>query len=886
MSEEVKSALKLSSDPAKLVLDAMEGFFRPHLRKGSWEYEGNVVRSSCVLLLEQLLELKPKIKKAVKEEARTLAGVWREKMRLESGNYMVVLGFLLLVAVYLLWWDFDKEEIRILCEDVQQHRVVGELQSRLGFLQKCGVSSRASQAQKNEPCSPPGKNVFVSPSMDPSIDLCTLCKGMDGKTLQIFLNDRINEQTSMGEEVQSALKLSSDPAKLVLDALEGFFHPHLKKDNMKCEGIVVRSSCVLLLEQLMELKPEITKAVREEAKALAGIWREKMRAESGNYMVVLGFLLLVAVYLLWWDFDTEEIGSLCEIVRQHRVVGELHSRLGFLQKCGVSSKSSQAQENEPYTPPVQKVPSTDPAIELCALCRGVDGKALQMFLNDRIDEQTFMVEEVQSALKLSSDPAKLVLDAMEGFFHPHLKKDNMEYEGDVVRSSCVLLLEQLMELKPEIKKALREEARALAIVWRKKMRAEGGSYMVVLGFLLLVAVYWLWYDFEKDEFGSLFVVVQQHKVVGELHSRLGFLQKCGVSSVASQAQKAEPYTPPVKNVFVSPSTDPSIELCTLCKGMDANGLKSFLMKHVKDLKLYHEKVLDCLRSASDPANLVYNVVQDFYLELNEFQDDTNISCCSFLLEQLMKLSPRINYVLKEEIMNFAACWKARLAMESTNPFIVFGFLKFLAAYRLSSSFQADEILSLFDIFCDKGDIYGFEQIPGLCRALGLEAKIPDHIQSLIKEKKRLEAVRYICAFNLVGKFPPDPLLKAYLAYTEAAALEMCKKFNNSVKAQNKCAKKQISALQNVIRCIYDFNLDSEYSPLQRIRQLELEKEERKSSKLEKKKSRKQKRSAPTAPCADQTHLLQGCSQEKRPRTDTVEESVSPNVSVPEASNVN
>lgn len=115
---------------------------------------------------------------------------------------------------------------------------------------------------------------------------------------------------------------------------------------------------------------------------------------------------------------------------------------------------------------------------------------------------------------------------------------------------------------------------------------------------------------------------------------------------------------------------------------------------------------------------------------------------------------------------------------------------------------------------------------------------------------------------------------------------MCKKFNNSVKAQNKCAKKQISALQNVIRCIYDFNLDSEYSPLQRIRQLELEKEERKSSKLEKKKSRKQKRSAPTAPCADQTHLLQGCSQEKRPRTDTVEESVSPNVSVPEASNVN
>lgn len=193
------------------------------------------------------------------------------------------------------------------------------------------VSSKSSQAQENEPYTPPVQKV---PSTDPAIELCALCRGVDGKALQMFLNDRIDEQTFMVEEVQSALKLSSDPAKLVLDAMEGFFHPHLKKDNMKCEGIVVRSSCVLLLEQLMELKPEITKAVREEAKALAGIWREKMRAESGNYMVVLGFLLLVAVYLLWWDFDTEEIGSLCEIVRQHRVVGELHSRLGFLQKCG------------------------------------------------------------------------------------------------------------------------------------------------------------------------------------------------------------------------------------------------------------------------------------------------------------------------------------------------------------------------------------------------------------------------------------------------------------------------------------------------------------------------------------------------------------------------
>ncbi|KMT15735.1 hypothetical protein BVRB_3g057130 [Beta vulgaris subsp. vulgaris] len=533
----------------------------------------------------------------------------------------------------------------------------------------------------------------------------------------------------------------------------------------------------------------------------------------------------------------------------------------------------------------------------------MDGKTLQMFLNDRVDDHVLMGEEVKSAIKLSSDPAKLVLDAMEGFFPPHLMKSKLEYEGNVVRSSCVLLLEQLMELKPEIKKAVREEARTLAGVWSGKMRVER-RYMVVLGFLLLVVVYSLWSDFDKDELRSLCEIVEQHKVVGEVRSRLSFLQKCGVSSMAPQVQKKEPYTPPVKNVFVSPSTDSSIELRTLCKEMDGNGLKSYLIKHVKDLKLFEEKVLDCLLYASDPAKLVFNVVQEFYLELDDIQGETNISCCKFLLDHLMKLSPQINCLLKEEALNFAARWKARLAMESTKPFLVFGFLKFIAAYKLSSSFQADEILSLFTILYDRDDIFESEQNRSLCRALGLEAKIPDLIRSLIKENKRLEAVRCICAFNLADKFPPAPLLKAYLEYTKTTALKTCENFNCPIKSQNKCANRQIHALQSVIRCILDFKLDYEYSPIelqQQIRQLEQEKEARNSSKPKKEKGKK-KKFAPTTPgcqsdpigmrkrafyaTTNKTQLLQGYSQEKRPHTDTAQNAVFPNVSVAIDSNIN
>ena len=70
------------------------------------------------------------------------------------------------------------------------------------------------------------------------------CVKMGGKSLQIFLNERWKEHDLMRDEVAAALRLSSDPAKLVLDAMEGFYPPHLKKgdtefDERFFKGVVV-----------------------------------------------------------------------------------------------------------------------------------------------------------------------------------------------------------------------------------------------------------------------------------------------------------------------------------------------------------------------------------------------------------------------------------------------------------------------------------------------------------------------------------------------------------------------------------------------------------------------------------------------------------------------
>ena len=51
---------------------------------------------------------------------------------------------------------------------------------------------------------------------------------MNGKALQLFLNERAEEHESMCDEVFKAFQLSLDPTKLVLDAIEG----HVKGKEM------------------------------------------------------------------------------------------------------------------------------------------------------------------------------------------------------------------------------------------------------------------------------------------------------------------------------------------------------------------------------------------------------------------------------------------------------------------------------------------------------------------------------------------------------------------------------------------------------------------------------------------------------------------------------
>ncbi|GFZ02822.1 hypothetical protein Acr_15g0014300 [Actinidia rufa] len=174
-------------------------------------------------------------------------------------------------------------------------------------------------------------------SLDASL---TFSITMDGRLLQIFLNEHVGDHESMRVEVFRALKMSKNPAKLVLDAVQGFYPPHLKNGDKEYEVSAIRRSCTLVLGQMMRVSRHIEPSVKEAAKRLAVDWKGKLKVEGENSLEVLGFLQLVGAYELLSDFDSGEIFKLFDRVAQHREAPELCLALGFADRVPVLSSSN------------------------------------------------------------------------------------------------------------------------------------------------------------------------------------------------------------------------------------------------------------------------------------------------------------------------------------------------------------------------------------------------------------------------------------------------------------------------------------------------------------------------------------------------------------------
>ncbi|XP_054798682.1 FRIGIDA-like protein 1 [Prosopis cineraria] len=277
-----------------------------------------------------------------------------------------------------------------------------------------------------------------------------------------------------------------------------------------------------------------------------------------------------------------------------------------------------------------------------------------------------------------------------------------------------------------------------------------------------------------------------------------------------------------KNYVVSSSVMPRYELSTLCEKMDGKGLRQYVNLHAKEKAAIQAELPGALRFAPDPAAMVLDSLDGFYgvNDPGDVEQRKLRRACILLLEQLRVLSPNIGFKVRERAKTMAAEWKASLRTDGAKTLEALGFLYFMVTYGLFSEVSMDELVDFTAMAANN------DEVPQLCRIIGLTEKIPDVVQKLVDKGKHVLAVKYVFEFNLADKIPPVPILKACVD----EANKLAKRLRQEGKSLNEVTAREIHALKSVIKVIESYKLESQYPPAileQQIVQLKKKKTDRK-----------------------------------------------------------
>ncbi|XP_020972471.1 uncharacterized protein LOC107626723 [Arachis ipaensis] len=237
---------------------------------------------------------------------------------------------------------------------------------------------------------------------------------------------------------------------------------------------------------------------------------------------------------------------------------------------------------------------------------------------------------------------------------------------------------------------------------------------------------------------------------------------------------------------------------------DGRSLQSLSNEQTNEVESCDNEVLAQLRSCPDPAKLILNILKNPIVPHCKMEDEVIAIDESqiFLLQQLMQLSPHIKPHVRDEAMELALNMKASMTRNIENPNMVLGFLQILSAYGLVSSFNGDEVFKHFEI------ISQHKQAVELFQMLGLKGKIFDLIENLIKNEKHIEAVRFICAYELEEKYQPIHLLEAHVSKAKLVCENSCNK-TKFIEMKVKAMDKEIVGLGTVLRCMSENKLQYE-----------------------------------------------------------------------------
>lgn len=183
----------------------------------------------------------------------------------------------------------------------------------------------------------------------PRPELTQLCEQMDAKGLLNFITEN---QNNIREELSFALESATEPGRLVLASLEGFYPPNGttqegdKKDDTALQGM--RVSCLMVLEAMATLLARadpsgekfLNPEIKQQAKGISDAWKPKLadaglinnNAANGNSLEAQAFLQILATFKIASEFDEEELCKLVLAASQHRQAPALCRSLGLTHK--------------------------------------------------------------------------------------------------------------------------------------------------------------------------------------------------------------------------------------------------------------------------------------------------------------------------------------------------------------------------------------------------------------------------------------------------------------------------------------------------------------------------------------------------------------------------
>ncbi|CAO2205356.1 unnamed protein product [Urochloa humidicola] len=152
------------------------------------------------------------------------------------------------------------------------------------------------------------------------------------------------------------------------------------------------------------------------------------------------------------------------------------------------------------------------------------------------------------------------------------------------------------------------------------------------------------------------------------------------------------------------------------------------------------------------------------------------------------------------------------------------FLQMVAAFGLKDKFDGEFLRKLFVANGRK------KELARIAHILEFEESLGDIVEQLIKSGNVVEAIYVAHEADLLEKFPPLPLLKAYLRDTSNKAQAVLKSGKHSSSAFEEANNLEGNAYRSVIRCVESCQLQSVFSTegiKKKLAKLEKEKAERK-----------------------------------------------------------